>query len=124
MKQINSMSKNVQPGSLRVRAKFWGDVEAKKASATLDGDAVPMERVQYSHVWEANLTTSRDGIQSLLVSVEDEHGDIATDEIRVAIGDRAERERAERDQDNTLEAWPEHGLLGTQLGPNKNGKKW
>ena len=21
-------------------------------------------------------------------------------------------------------AWPEHGLLGTQLGPNKNGKKW
>jgi Icc protein len=113
MKQINSMSKNVQPGSLRVRAKFWGDVEAKKASATLDGDAVPMERVQYSH-----------GIQSLLVSVEDEHGDIATDEIRVAIGDRAERERAERDQDNTLEAWPEHGLLGTQLGPNKNGKKW
>ena len=23
-----------------------------------------------------------------------------------------------------LDAWPEHGLLGTQLGPNKNGKKW
>ncbi len=20
--------------------------------------------------------------------------------------------------------WPEHGLLGTQLGPNKNGRKW
>jgi len=20
--------------------------------------------------------------------------------------------------------WPEHGVLGTQLGPNKNGKKW
>jgi hypothetical protein len=30
----------------------------------------------------------------------------------------------ERDQDNALDAWPEHGLLGTQLGPNKNGKKW
>ena len=28
------------------------------------------------------------------------------------------------DQDNALEAWPEHGLLGTQLGPNRNGKKW
>ena len=29
-----------------------------------------------------------------------------------------------RDQNNALEAWHEHGLLGTQLGPNKNGKKW
>jgi hypothetical protein len=34
------------------------------------------------------------------------------------------RERVERDQDNALKAWPEHGLLRTQLGPNKNGKKW
>jgi MFS family permease len=30
----------------------------------------------------------------------------------------------ERDQGNALGAWPEHGLLGKQLGPNKNGKKW
>lgn len=124
MKQINSMSNNVQPGSLRVRAKFWGDVEAVKATATLDGGAVPMERVQDSHVWEASLTTSRDGLQPLLDSVEDVRGKVATDEIRVAMGERAERERVERDQDNTLEAWPEHGLLGTQLGPNKNGEKW
>jgi hypothetical protein len=35
-----------------------------------------------------------------------------------------ERNSRQRDQDNALVAWPEHGLLGTQLGPNKNGKKW
>ena len=23
-----------------------------------------------------------------------------------------------------LDAWPEHGLLDTQLGPNENGNKW
>jgi len=95
-----------------------------KATATLDGVAVPMKRVQDSHVWEASLTTSREGVQSLLVSVDDERGNVATDEIRVAIGDRTEQERVGRDQDNALEAWPEHGLLGTQLGPNKNGKRW
>jgi hypothetical protein len=39
-------------------------------------------------------------------------------------GDHGHRDRVERDQDNALDAWPEHGLLGTQLGPNKNGKKW
>jgi hypothetical protein len=30
----------------------------------------------------------------------------------------------DRDRDNALAVWPEHGLHGTQLGPNKNGKKW
>ena len=117
-------SSQAQRGTLRVRAKFWGEAEAVKATATLDGVAVPMKRVQDSHVWEASLTTSREGVQSLLVSVDDERGNVATDEIRVAIGDRTEQERVGRDQDNALEAWPEHGLLGTQLGPNKNGKRW
>ena len=37
---------------------------------------------------------------------------------------RPARNRAERDQGNALDAWPEHGLLGAQLGPNKNGRKW
>ena len=47
-------------------------------------------------------------------------------QIRIAVGDTraAARVRVARDQDNALEAWPEHGLLATQLGPNKNGKKW
>jgi hypothetical protein len=33
-------------------------------------------------------------------------------------------ENALNDQDNALGTWQEHGPLGTQLGPNKNGKKW
>jgi hypothetical protein len=83
-----------------------------------------MERVKESQVWEASVSAPHEGVLSLVVSVEDARGNVATDEIRVVIGDLAERERVERDQDNALEAWPEHGLLGTQLGPNKNGKKW
>ena len=60
------------------------------------------------------------GVYSLVVSL----GEITTEEIRVVSRDPAKRVRVERDQDNALEAWLEHGLLGTQLGPNKNGKKW
>ena len=60
----------------------------------------------------------------LVVSVEESLGEITTEEIRVVSRDPAKRVRVERDQDNALEAWLEHGLLGTQLGPNKNGKKW
>ena len=51
-------------------------------------------------------------------------GRVATDEIRVVIGERAGLERLPRDQDKAPKAWPDHQLLGTQRGPNKNGKKW
>ena len=70
------------------------------------------------------MTVLNEGVYPLVVEAEDQHDTIVADEFRVVIGDPAERERAERDQDNALEAWAEHGLLGTQLGPNKNGKKW
>lgn len=69
------------------------------------------------------LATPHEGIQYLVMSVEDDRGSVVIDEIRVVSGNLTERERVERDQDHALEAWPEHGLLGTQLGPNKNGKK-
>jgi hypothetical protein len=107
-----------------IRAKFWGELKAIRATATLNGNTVLMSRVEDSLVWEAQLDGIPYGIHPLKVVVEDAGGHAATDEIRIAIGDRARPERAERDQDNALGAWPEHGLVGTQLGPNKNGKKW
>jgi predicted phosphodiesterase len=110
--------------ALKVRAKFWGTAEAVHAMALLDGHAVPMERIDNSQVWEACVSNLHEGVYSLKVSIEDARGKLATDEIRVVSGHSAVQERAERDQDNALDAWPEHGLLATQLGPNKNGKKW
>jgi Icc protein len=109
---------------MKIRAKFWGKAEVAKMTAHLDGHDAIMKRVEDSHVWEANVSAPHDGVYSLLVLAEDARGEVAKDEIRIVIGDRGERERAELDQDNALGAWPEHGLLGTRLGPNKNGKKW
>jgi Icc protein len=110
--------------SMKVRAKFWGEAGAVKATAHLDGYDIPLEKVANSQVWETNVTTPFEGIHSLVVAVEDDRGNVANDAIRVSSGDLTERVHVERDQDNALEAWPGHGLLGTQLGPNKNGKKW
>jgi 3',5'-cyclic-AMP phosphodiesterase len=117
-------SSETPEGSLKVRAKFWGEAEAVRATAHLGGHDIPMKRVENSQVWEANLSPPHEGVYSLGVSVVDARGTVATDEIRLVVGGRVERERLERDQDNALKAWPEHGLVGTQLGPNKNGKKW
>jgi Icc protein len=110
--------------SLKIRAKFWGKGEAVEATADLDGQTQSMRRLSDSNVWEADVPIPREGTHSLKVSFKDEHGKVAIDEIRLAVGQRTERNSEVRDQDNALEAWPEHGLLGTQLGPNKNGKKW
>ena len=108
----------------KIRAKFWGVVEALEATAYFDGQMLPMKRVRDSQVWEAEVSGPLEGTRPLRVSFKDAHGKIASDEIRLAVGKHAERKSEKRDQDNTLAAWPAHGLLGTQLGPNKNGKKW
>jgi 3',5'-cyclic-AMP phosphodiesterase len=122
--RLRTKSGEMAQSTLTVRAKFWGEAEAGQATAHLDGHTFPMKRIDRSQVWQADVSVARDGIYSLMVVVEDVRGNLAADEIRVVSGELTKRERAQRDQDNTLEAWPEHGLLSTQLGPNKNGKKW
>jgi Icc protein len=110
---------------LRVRAKIWAGDEIFGVSARLERRDVPMQRVANSQIWEAVVDTTalEDGIHALAVEAEVEGRKTAADEIQIVIGDLAGRMRAVSDQGNALEAWPEHGLLGTQLGPNKNGKK-
>jgi len=122
--RLLTKSSEVPQGNLKVRAKFWGEVEALEASVDLAGQTHAMKRIGDSHVWEAELPVPREGTHPLKASFKDAHGEVASDEIRLAVGQRTERKSEERDQDNALEVWPEHGLLGTQLGPNKNGKKW
>jgi 3',5'-cyclic-AMP phosphodiesterase len=122
--RLLAKSSEVPQCNLKVRAKFWGEGDALEASADLGGQMHAMERIGDSHVWETDLPVPSEGTHPLKVSFKDAHGKIASDEIRLAVGQGTERKLEERDQDNALEAWPEHGLLGTQLGPNKNGKKW
>jgi Icc protein len=117
-------SSEIPQENVKVRAKFWGGAEALEVTADLGGHTHAMTRVSDSHVWEADLPTPSEGTHPLKVSFKDAHGKVTSDELRLAVGQRTERKSEERDQDNALEAWPEHGLLGTQLGPNKNGKKW
>ena len=111
--------------TVRVRAKVWAESEVVEVTATVGASSAQMRQIPGSHVWEAAMSCNPDGIHPIRVSVQDAQGRTASDEIRALFGsNRPARQRATRDQDNALEAWPEHGLLGTQLGPNKNGRKW
>ena len=113
--------------SLRVRAKVWAQNDVAKVEVSLKEATVQMQQVLGSRVWEATLPCEAipPGVHPVRVVAVDAQGKSGSDEIRALFGsDRPPRQRAERDQDNALEAWPEHGLMGTQLGPNKNGRKW
>ena len=82
-----------------------------------------------SRVWAAEVNTAAMPDGSLLMQVlcEDAAGRTASDVIRVCLnqsGHFVEPDRRPRDQDNALGLWMERGILGTQLGPNKNGRKW
>ena len=113
--------------NLRVRAKAWSARRTTKVEATFADVTVPLKLIQGSEVWGVSFKNPQvpPGVHPLRVVATDVQGNLAEDLIRVLIGtDKPARQRAKRDQDNALEAWSEHGLLGTQLGPNKNGRKW
>lgn len=68
-----------------------------------------------------------DGPHRVVVTVTRNDGTSVNDAITVLTNETGAYEapdRLERDSDNTVDAKPERGLLGTRLGPNANGRKW
>ena len=115
---------------MSVRVKAWTDRKLLQGYAEIGDQKVDLEQLDNFAVWQANLNTDRfpDGISLLTARFTDEDGKSAQDTIRAAInpssGQYKPAARIARDNENIIAAWPEHGILGTQLGPNKNGRKW
>jgi hypothetical protein len=118
-------------GTIEVRAKVWTEFDEGVVRATCQVDAglpLPMTRVGKTSVWSWFWYPSHlaDGTHRITVRVETARGE-GVDTINVLL-DRAGKfelpERHPRDMDNAIGAYPERGILGTQLGPNKNGRKW
>ena len=119
---------HVTENRILIRAKAWSDSPIRTVVARLASQEVSMSMVAGSNVWHAEVDRKdlSEGVHQLTVIATDENGLEADDSIRLVLGAAAYKAppRTERDQDNAIEAWPERGLLGTQLGPNKNGRKW
>ena len=77
--------------------------------------------VETNGVLAAPLATHADRFR-LEVCVTDTDGASASDIIEFG-NDRARRASTGSDS-GTIGAWPERHLFGTQLGPNRNGRKW
>jgi predicted phosphodiesterase len=117
---------------LTVRAKVWTAMGARHAFARVDGgDAIALAPDPNDPwLWQAkqDIRALSDGRHALTVEVHDIAGDIGHDAITVSVarsGPYTPPPRIRDDSDrNAIGAWPEKGILGAQLGPNKNGRKW
>jgi 3',5'-cyclic-AMP phosphodiesterase len=108
-----------------LHARAWSDVEVVRVSATAGGWRGELVRMPGANGWSAVLPGDAVGAgEEIEVVAEDAKGRLCRDRIRLTEAGRERISRAARDQDNAVGAWPEKGILGTQLGPNKNGKKW
>lgn len=112
---------------VEIRAKIWSGYELATVTARIDhGSQTPMERIPGSNVWHCGFEPGASAARTAIVTV------IATtqsnlqgsDSIRLTREEEATTSVGAHEASYALPAWPEHGILGTQLGPNKNGRKW
>jgi Icc protein len=115
-------------GMVEVRARVWGNDIAGVMMAIDDRE---LERMQTSEsgVWNAswNSSTVEDGSHLVTVTALTRDGSMATDKITVCVNQQGRYSvpaRSSTDYENAIGEWPEKHILGTQLGPNENGRHW
>jgi 3',5'-cyclic-AMP phosphodiesterase len=113
------------PAMLPVHSKIWSSLPVRNVSAQIDELEVGLAS-EDGVFWTGILDTSSlgDGTYDLQVTANDEEGTELRSSIRLVVGKWPERSFDAIDRENSIGEWRERGLLGTQLGPNKNGKKW
>jgi hypothetical protein len=116
--------------SFPVRAKVFGKT-VDEVTLRVDSGP-PAAMVPATHeagLWTGFVEHVPDGAHAVRVEARGHDGARDADEICVLVSARpptvqpAAKPQPGRDV-HSIGAWAEHGILGTQLGPNKNGRKW
>jgi predicted phosphodiesterase len=105
-----------------VRASTWGAVPIAQAEFRIDGQAWRPMYGGEGGLFGAELTAPGASFR-LSVRVTDQQGNQDTDTIDIAPFMREVGKPTGSDV-GSIGAWPERHLLGSQLGPNRNGRKW
>ncbi len=115
----------VLPKKLPVHARIWPRHGTSEVWARIGDQATALSSSDGAF-WTGFLETGAlpDGLHNLLVAANDAYGTTMKGSLRLRIGEYPQRNVSSIDHENSIGAWSERGLLGTQLGPNKNGRKW
>jgi predicted phosphodiesterase len=111
-------------GFTQVRAVILGRNPIASVSCRVeDGDWIAMTRIDNGGVWAAELPEPAGRLVTIVVQAVDETGRPGQHAIRAATTDYQIPFRRQDGSDAaSIGAWPENGILGTQLGPNRNAK--
>jgi hypothetical protein len=111
-----------RPGEVAIVAKLFGPPIRPVMLAIDDGPPQPMEPAGDA-LWSLRVTLDA-GLHRVVASV-------GSDRDVIDILVRGERDIPRRGVPiapgrdiHAIGAWPDHGIPGTQLGPNKNGRHW
>ena len=112
-----------RPGEVAIVAKLYGRTEGPVLLTTDDGTATAMTAIPGTALWQGIVRLDA-GIHDVVVTA---GGD--RDAIKLLVRDRDDIPRrgmpvAPGSDIHAIGAWPEKGIEGTRLGPNKNGMRW
>jgi hypothetical protein len=114
-------------GKVSVRARVWGE-RIEQVTMAIDGNAVQSLNTAGGCTWETHWDSARaqDGEHALSVTASGA-GSQTSDSISILVnqrGDYTPPVRHALDYENAVGAWSDKHILGTQLGPNENGRHW
>ena len=121
-----SLPDQAPSGTIRVRAKVFGGAIDGVAARVDRGGQVEMTE-EAPHVWCGTIPDVADGLRALQVEAITADGNIKRDAIQVLMRSGEFSHDIRRTKHRNFEPvghWPERSILGSQLGPNKNGRKW
>jgi Icc protein len=106
-----------------VRASVWGAREIVTAEVSIDDGGWQPMTLGGAGLVSARVSIPRTAFK-IRVRASDAAGGADTDTVEVDPFGVAERRPSSGSDAGSIGAWPERHLLGTQLGPNRNGRKW
>ena len=113
----------LSPELRTLRAMVLGP-DAPVTVAALIDDRPGIAMTRNDRVWQVDLPALDPGSHRATVHAETSSGE-GRDTILFTVGDRVSVSRhADGSDADRIAPWPERHLLGTQLGPNRNGRKW
>ena len=125
--RLSTCRNNLAPSysKVDVRAKIWSPQRIIEAHARVQNQEVELVSAD-GMFWmgEIDLSAMEHGTYRLLVTANDDSRVELSTSIDLRFGLMRERTHSPIDQENTIGAWVERDILGTQLGPNKKGRKW
>jgi 3',5'-cyclic-AMP phosphodiesterase len=111
--------------SVAIRAKVWSSNPVQNVSARISGNSIALRR-EDGVLWSGttDIASLADGPHGLEIDATESASKKFSSSIRFHKGQFNRASCALVDQNNAVGEWKERGILGNQLGPNKNGRKW